>query len=70
MHAAPGEADMDTKQRIDQLEARLDVLERERAAEQLRLRRDRRMRMALLIILGGAYLIYLMGIFRVMDAAS
>lgn len=44
-------------------------MERERAAEQLRLRRDRRMRMALLIILGGAYLIYLMGVFRVMDAA-
>lgn len=60
---------MDTKQRIDQLEARLDVLERERAAEQLRLRRDRWMRMALLIILGGAYLIYLMGIFSAIDAS-
>lgn len=60
---------MDTETRIDQLEARLDVLERERAAEQLRLRRDRWMRMALLIILGGAYLIYLMGIFSAIDAS-
>ena len=69
MHAAHREADMDTETRIDQLEARLDVLERERAAEQLRLRRDRWMRMALLIILGGAYLIYLMGIFSAIDAS-
>ena len=69
MHAAYREADMDAEARIDQLEARLDVLERERAAEQLRLRRDRWMRMALLIILGGAYLIYLMGIFSAIDAS-
>ena len=58
---APPEADMDTdlERRIDQLEARLVLLERERAAAQVRLRRDRWMRLALLVIAGGAYLYYL-----------
>jgi len=49
---------MDMERRIDQLEARLVVLERERVSAQLRVRRDRWMRMALLIVAAIAYMIY------------
>ena len=64
VHPTQREADMktDSERGIDQLEARLVVLERWRAAELVRLRHERWMRMAFWIIIIVAYLIYFQGI--------
>lgn len=64
VHPTQREADMETdsERRNDQLEARLEVLERWRAAEQVRLRRERWMRMAFWIIILLFYLKYFQGI--------
>lgn len=51
---------MDTERRIDQLEARLKVLEQERAEAPMRARRDRRRRVLLLVIAGVTYLVVYM----------
>lgn len=69
VYAAHREGNMDTERRIDQLEARLRSLEQERAADQAQLRRDRRMRMVLLVIAGGAYLFYFSRVFSIIDGS-